>query len=113
MVHHGPDVSTAIGVQSPSHTLINYRVTPDEKWLLLIGMSSNMNNPSTFKVNDPMHLYSRDRGVGRLIDGNAAAFAEIKQGGHRNLTKLFSFAVRTATGAKVCPLVTFTLYPYS
>jgi clathrin heavy chain len=46
-----------------------------------------------------MQLYSRDRGVSQPIEGHAAALAEIKQDGHQNPTKLFNFAVRTATGA--------------
>ena len=48
-----------------------------------------------------MQLYSRDRGVSQPIEGHAAAFAEIMQDGHQKPTKLFSFSVRTATGAKV------------
>jgi hypothetical protein len=49
-----------------------------------------------------LQLYSKDRGVSQPIKGHAAAFAEIKQDGNQNPTKLFSFAVRTATGAKAC-----------
>lgn len=82
--------------------IINYRVTPDEKWLVLIGISSNTTNPSAFKVKGSMQLYSRDRGVSQAIEGHAAAFAELKLDGHQKSTKLFTFAVRTATGAKVC-----------
>ncbi|KAG5220979.1 Clathrin heavy chain [Salix suchowensis] len=66
--------------------IINYRVTPDEKWLVLIGISGNSTNPSAFKVKGSMQLYSRDR-----LDG------------HQKPTKLFTFSVRTATGAKVSP----------
>lgn len=84
--------------------IINYRVTTDEKWLVLIGISGNSTNPSAFKVKGSMQLYSRERGVSQPIEGHAAAFAEIKQDGHQKPTKLFSFAVRTATGAKVSPL---------
>ncbi len=36
-----------------------------------------------------------------VLIGHAAAFAEVKLDGHQNVTKLFTFAVRTATGAKV------------
>lgn len=81
--------------------IINYRVTSDEKWLVLIGIAGNTTNPSAFKVKGAMQLYSRDRGVSQPIEGHAAAFAEIMQDGHAKPTKLFSFAVRTATGAKV------------
>lgn len=81
--------------------IINYRVTSDEKWLVLIGISSNSTNPSAFKVKGAMQLYSRERGVSQPIEGHAASFAELKLDGHQSVTKLFSFAVRTATGAKV------------
>jgi len=84
--------------------IINYRVTPDEKWLVLIGISGNTTNPSAFKVKGAMQLYSRDRGVSQPIEGHAAAFAEISQEGHQKPTKLFTFSVRTANGAKVCLL---------
>lgn len=81
--------------------IINYRVTSDEKWLVLIGISSNSTNPSAFKVKGAMQLYSRERGVSQPIEGHAASFAELKLDGHQSITKLFTFAVRTATGAKV------------
>ncbi|KAG9312892.1 hypothetical protein JVU11DRAFT_6325 [Chiua virens] len=81
--------------------IINYRVTPDEKWLVLIGISSNSTNPSAFKVKGAMQLYSRERGVSQPIEGHAASFAELKLDGHQSATKLFTFAVRTATGAKL------------
>lgn len=81
--------------------IINYRVTSDEKWLVLIGISGNTTNPSAFKVKGSMQLYSRERGVSQPIEGHAASFAEIQLDGHQKPTKLFTFAVRTATGAKV------------
>lgn len=82
--------------------IINYRATPDEKWLVLVGIAGNSTNPSAFKVKGAMQLYSRERGVSQAIEGHAAAFAEIKQEGHQHPTKLFTFSVRNATGAKVC-----------
>lgn len=48
-----------------------------------------------------MQLYSRDRGVSQPIEGHAAAFAELKLDGNQHPTKLFTFSVRTAAGAKV------------
>jgi clathrin heavy chain len=81
--------------------IINYRVTPDKKWLVLIGISGNTTNPSAFKIKGSMQLYSRERVVSQPIEGHAASFAEVKQDGHQQVTKLFTFAVRTATGAKV------------
>ncbi|KAJ3982556.1 hypothetical protein F5890DRAFT_1529120 [Lentinula detonsa] len=81
--------------------IINYRVSSDEKWMVLIGISGNSTNPSAFKVKGSMQLYSKDRGVSQPIEGHAAAFAEVKLDGHQQVTKLFTFAVRTATGAKL------------
>ena len=81
--------------------IINYRTTSDGKWLVLIGISGNSANPSAFKVKGRMQLYSRERGVSQPIEGHAASFAEIKLDGHQSITKLFTFAVRTAAGAKV------------
>ena len=81
--------------------IINYRTTADEKWLVLVGIAGNTNNPAAFKVKGAIQLYSRERGVSQPIEGHAAAFAEIKLDGYPNKTKLFTFSVRTATGAKV------------
>ncbi|RPD64311.1 clathrin heavy chain 1 [Lentinus tigrinus ALCF2SS1-7] len=87
---------TLVGAQ-----IINYRTTPDEKWLVLVGISGNTTNPSAFKVKGSIQLYSRERGVSQPIEGHAAAFAELKLDGHQKPTKLFTFSVRTATGAKL------------
>ncbi|KAF9584414.1 hypothetical protein BGW38_006556 [Lunasporangiospora selenospora] len=76
--------------------IINYRVNSDEKWMLLVGISSKDG-----RVAGAMQLYSKDRGVSQPIEGHAAAFAEFKLDGASSPTKLFSFAVRTATGAKL------------
>ncbi|KAF6756119.1 hypothetical protein DFP72DRAFT_846886 [Ephemerocybe angulata] len=61
----------------------------------------NSTNPSTFKVKGSMQLYSRERGVSQPIEGHAAAFPEIELDGYQKPTKLLTFAVRTATGAKI------------
>lgn len=84
--------------------IINYRVTPDEKWLVLVGISSNTSNPAGFKVKGAMQLYSKERGVSQPIEGHAASFAELRLEGAGEDTKLFAFAVRTASGAKVSSL---------
>jgi clathrin heavy chain len=43
-----------------STQIINYPITPDKKWLVLIGISRNLTNSSAFKVKGSMQLYSRD-----------------------------------------------------
>ncbi|KAG0326315.1 hypothetical protein BGZ99_009753 [Dissophora globulifera] len=76
--------------------IINYRVNSDEKWMLLVGISSQGG-----RVVGAMQLYSKDRGVSQPIEGHAAAFADLKLDGGNSPTKLFAFAVRSATGAKL------------
>jgi clathrin heavy chain len=80
--------------------IINYRITPDEKWFVVVGISGNTSNPAGFKVRGSMQLYSKERGVSQAIEGHAAAFAELKLDGGQIPTKVFTFAVRTAAGAK-------------
>lgn len=48
-----------------------------------------------------MQLYSVDRKVSQPIEGHAASFAQFKTEGNAELSNLFSFAVRTATGGKL------------
>ncbi len=53
-----------------------------------------------------MQLYSKEKGVSQPIEGHVASFAELKIDGNHT-TKLFTFSVRTATGAKVTSLLIF------
>ncbi|KAI9094637.1 hypothetical protein DFS34DRAFT_628550 [Phlyctochytrium arcticum] len=76
--------------------IINYRVNADEKWLLLIGISAQQG-----RVVGNMQLYSKERGVSQPLEGHAGAFAELKLDVTQPPTKLFTFAVRTANGAKL------------
>ncbi|OXG17129.1 clathrin heavy chain [Cryptococcus neoformans Ze90-1] len=88
-----------------ANQIINYRISHDEKWLVLVGISSNPNagqpGENGFKIKGAMQLYSIERGVSQPIEGHAATFASIKLDGAPNPTKLFAFAVRTAAGAKL------------
>ncbi|KAG0341984.1 hypothetical protein BG004_005793 [Podila humilis] len=76
--------------------IINYRVNSDEKWMVLVGISSQNG-----RVAGAMQLYSKARGVSQPIEGHAASFAELKLDGANSPSKLFAFAVRTTTGAKL------------
>ncbi|KAJ3294084.1 hypothetical protein HK104_003936 [Borealophlyctis nickersoniae] len=76
--------------------IINYRVNSDEKWLLLVGISAQQG-----RVVGNMQLYSKERGVSQPLEGHAAAFADLKLDGAAVPYKLFTFAVRTANGAKL------------
>lgn len=82
------------------HQIINYRASSDEKWLVLVGIATNP-APDGFKVKGSLQLYSKERSVSQPIEGHAAAFANVKLEGSNIETKLFTFANRTATGAKL------------
>ena len=53
------------------------------------------------RVVGAMQLYSRDRGISQAIEGHAAAFGTIHLEGAPADTRVFTFAVRTAAGAKL------------
>ena len=53
------------------------------------------------RVVGAMQLYSRDRNISQAIEGHAAAFGTIHLEGAPADTRVFTFAVRTATGAKL------------
>ncbi|KAI9809888.1 MAG: hypothetical protein M1825_000321 [Sarcosagium campestre] len=76
--------------------IINYRVSDDEKWMVVVGISQQQG-----RVVGAMQLYSRERGISQAIEGHAAAFGTLRQEGASVDTKLFTFAVRTAVGAKL------------
>ncbi|KAK0624744.1 hypothetical protein B0T17DRAFT_577343 [Bombardia bombarda] len=76
--------------------IINYRTTVDGKWMVVVGISQQAG-----RVVGAMQLYSKDRGISQAIEGHAAAFGTIRLDGAPEDTKLFTFAVRSAAGAKL------------
>ena len=76
--------------------IINYRVSDDEKWMVVVGISQQQG-----RVVGSMQLYSRDRGISQAIEGHAAAFGTLRMEDAPADTKLFTFANRSATGAKL------------
>lgn len=93
--------------------IINYHATRDRKWGFLIGLSDNSTDRSAFKIKGSIQLFNTERGVSQPINGHAAAFAEIKLDGNQNPTKLFLFAVRTATDAKVYNQFAISVYTFN
>jgi clathrin heavy chain len=61
--------------------IINYRVSPDEKWCLLGGISSGA---TANVVNGNMQLYSIEKKVSQPLQGHAAAFATLKLTGRED-----------------------------
>jgi clathrin heavy chain len=76
--------------------IISYRVNDDEKWMVVVGISQQQG-----RIVGTMQLHSRERGISQHIEGHAAAFATIQVDGSPAPHKLFTFSVRTATGAKL------------
>jgi clathrin heavy chain len=64
--------------------------------MVVVGISQQQG-----RVVGAMQLYSRERGISQAIEGHAAAFGSLRLEGAPADTKVFTFAVRTATGAKL------------
>lgn len=76
--------------------IINYRVSADENWMTLVGIAQVQG-----RVVGNMQLYSKARGISQSIEGHAAGFGTFRLEGAPQDSKLFTFAVRTATAAKL------------
>lgn len=68
------DRNPALGANTQ---IINYRVSPDQKWCVLGGISAGANGA----VNGNMQLYNIDKKVSQPLQGHAAAFATLKLDG--------------------------------
>jgi len=67
--------------------IINYQVSPDEKWCLLGGISAGEGG----SVNGNMQLYSVEKKVSQPLQGHAGAFAKIKLTGREDPAQLLVF----------------------
>jgi len=76
--------------------IINYRVAEDETWMVVVGISQQQG-----RVVGSMQLYSKERGISQAIEGHAAAFGSFRMEDASSDTKLFTFANRSQTGAKL------------
>ncbi|XP_040566519.1 LOW QUALITY PROTEIN: clathrin heavy chain 1 [Lepeophtheirus salmonis] len=76
--------------------IINYRTDAAQNWLLLIGITAQMN-----RVVGNMQLYSEERKVSQPIEGHAASFIQFRMEGNPADSTLFCFAVRGAQGGKL------------
>lgn len=57
--------------------------------------------PGTNRIIGAMQLYSKEKNVSQPIEGHTAAFHQYTCEGATSPSTLFSFAAKTATGAKV------------
>lgn len=77
--------------------IINYRVSGDNKWAVLIGIARQADQ----RIGGLMQLYSMEKKQSQFIEGHAAGFASFQVDGAPKPSTIFCFAVRSATGAKV------------
>ncbi|CAG8432851.1 7339_t:CDS:10 [Diversispora eburnea] len=77
--------------------IINYRVNSDEKWMVLVGIAA----AEKTRVAGYMQLYSKEKSVSQPIEGHATAFATLLLENAASPTRLFTFAVRNQSGAKL------------
>lgn len=68
--------------------------------MVIVGISQQQQGGAG-RVVGTMQLYSAARNLSQSIEGHAAAFADIRLDGATSDTHLFTFAVRTAQGAKL------------
>lgn len=76
--------------------IISYKTDGTGRWCLLVGIVAQHG-----RVVGAMQLYNVDRGVSQAIEGHTGGFAEVMLDGAQYSTKLFVFAVRTQTTAKL------------
>ena len=75
---------------------MNYRVNEDDRWMVVVGISQQQG-----RVVGAMQLHSRERGMSQAIEAHAAAFGTVRLDKAPLDTRVFTFAVRTAAGAKL------------
>eukprot|EP00011_Vannellida_sp_DIVA3-517-6-12_P006730 CAMPEP_0114634276 /NCGR_PEP_ID=MMETSP0168-20121206/15897_1 /TAXON_ID=95228 ORGANISM="Vannella sp., Strain DIVA3 517/6/12" /NCGR_SAMPLE_ID=MMETSP0168 /ASSEMBLY_ACC=CAM_ASM_000044 /LENGTH=1681 /DNA_ID=CAMNT_0001845973 /DNA_START=191 /DNA_END=5236 /DNA_ORIENTATION=+ len=78
------------------HQIINYMADSTQKWLLLSGITQRDG-----AVVGNMQLFSVDRNLSQPIEGHTGAFTKVTLKGSDTPSTLFSFANKTAAGAKL------------
>ena len=82
----------------PNAQIINYHVSPDDKWCLLGGISASApvggDGSAPPGVNGNMQLYSVEKRVSQPLQGHAGAFANVKLPGRDDVAQLLVFHER-------------------
>mmetsp|Transcript_46155 Transcript_46155/g.70589 ORF Transcript_46155/g.70589 Transcript_46155/m.70589 type:complete len:1732 (-) Transcript_46155:57-5252(-) len=76
----------------PNTQIINYRVSPDNKWCVLGGISAGAGGV----VNGNMQLFNIERKLSQPLQGHAAAFATIKIRGRDDPAQILVFHEKKA-----------------
>ncbi|PGH15681.1 hypothetical protein AJ79_02275 [Helicocarpus griseus UAMH5409] len=77
------------------HQIINYRITEDKQWAVVVGICQES---KADPVTGALQLYSFQRRIPQMIEGQAATFASIRVEGNPIDTKVFAFVSRPPTG---------------
>ncbi|WZZ62842.1 hypothetical protein YC2023_062949 [Brassica napus] len=83
-----------------NNQIINYKCSPNEKWLVLIGIAPGPpERPQLVKGN--MQLFSVDQQQTQSLDAHAASFAQFKVPGNENPSTLISFATKSFNAGQI------------
>lgn len=89
----------------PNCQIINYQLSPDQKWCLLGGISAGAGG----QVLGNMQLYSVDKKVSQPLQGHAGAFASISLVGREDPAQLLVFHEKKADAAPTDPPKLFVM----
>eukprot|EP00033_Pygsuia_biforma_P001350 GCRY01001529.1.p1 GENE.GCRY01001529.1~~GCRY01001529.1.p1 ORF type:complete len:1614 (+),score=231.96 GCRY01001529.1:130-4971(+) len=78
------------------HQILNYQVDPSNKWMVLVGISSQEK-----RINGKMQLFNVDKQVSQVIDGHCAVFSSYLSEGSSSESVLFCFANKTVDVCKL------------
>ena len=80
--------------------IINYRASPDQKWLVLVGIAPGAaERPALVKGN--MQLFSVEQQRSQALDAHAAAFGQLKLPGNAEASQLIAFAKKALVNGVV------------
>jgi len=71
--------------------VINYQVSQDGKWCLLVGISAGPAGPSGPTIIGKMQLYSIEKQVSQMLDGHTGVFAVVNVPGRTDQAQLLLF----------------------
>ncbi|CAN6981948.1 unnamed protein product [Brassica oleracea var. botrytis] len=83
-----------------NNQIINYKCSPNEKWLVLIGIAPGPPERAQL-VKGNMQLFSVDQQRSQALEAHAASFAQFKVPGNENPSILISFASKSFNAGQI------------
>ncbi|CAH8354698.1 unnamed protein product [Eruca vesicaria subsp. sativa] len=80
--------------------IINYKCSPNEKWLVLIGIAPGPPERAQL-VKGNMQLFSLDQQRSQALEAHAASFSQFKVPGNENPSILISFASKSFNAGQI------------